>query len=79
MVQYKNNFQRRKNHRVQNNFLLDNPEYHLLYIQLLKEGRVWNSISQYLLGDEANRRAKCLLNGDVDGYKNVRYSDQLYL
>ena len=69
---------RRKNNKYVNNFLIENPEYHLIYLQLLKDARVWNSTSQYWLGAEATRRAKSLVNGDIDGYKIIKYSDQLY-
>ena len=76
----KNNrsFNRKKKNRVIKNFLQENPEYNLLYHQLLKEARVWNSISQYWLANEATRRANCLLKGDIDGYKQVKHSNELY-
>ncbi len=69
---------RRSQSRQSNTFLQDNPEYNLKYNELLKEARVWNNSSQYWLGLEATRRAKCLLNGDVDGYKQVKHSHELY-
>ena len=71
-------FRRKQTHRVSNDFLQKNPEYNLLYLQLLKEARIWNAMSQYWLGSEANRRANCLLKGDIDGYKQVKHSNELY-
>jgi len=68
---------RRHKQHSQNTFLQDNPEYHLKYNELLKEARVWNSEAQYWLSLEATRRAKCLLNGDVDGYKQRKHSHEL--
>ena len=69
---------RRHQHRAQNTFLQDNPEYHAKYYELLKEARVWNNTAQYWLGREADRRAACLLKGDVEGYKLARHSDELH-
>ena len=69
---------RRHHQQPQNTFLQDNPEYHIKYYELLKEARVWNNTAQYWLGQETNRRAACLLNGDIEGYKLVRHSDELY-
>ena len=61
-----------------NNFLEENPEYHLKYYELLKEATIWNNSGQYWLGKEANRRASCLLQGDVLGYEKVIHSDVLH-
>jgi hypothetical protein len=68
---------RRNQHQSQNTFLQDNPEYHIKYYELRKEARVWNNTGQYWLGQEANRRAASLLNGDVDGYNAVKHSHEL--
>ena len=38
--------------RVENNFLNEHPEYHLLYYQLLKQATFWNNSGQYWLGKE---------------------------
>ena len=69
---------RRRHQQSQNTFLQENPQYHIKYYELRKEARVWNNTGQYWLGQEANRRAACLLNGDIEGYKLVRHSDELY-
>ena len=61
----------------QNNFLLENPEYHLKYLELLKESRIWNNSGQYWMGRESMRRANCLLKGDIEGYKQVKHSHEL--
>ena len=68
---------RKKHNQQTNTFILENPEYHLKYIELLKESRVWNNSAQYWLGQEAIRRANCLLRGDVDGYNTVKHSHVL--
>jgi len=68
---------RRSKHRQSNTFLQDNPEYHLKYNELLKEARIWNNSAQYWMSLEAGRRAKCLLNGDIDGYKQAKHSHEL--
>ena len=68
---------RKKQNQQSNSFLLENPEYHLKYNELLKESRIWNNSAQYWLGQEALRRAHCLLRGDVDGYKTVKHSHVL--
>ena len=65
---------RKKRERVENNFLQNNPNYHLEYSILRKEATFWNNSAQYWMGQEATRRAECLLRGDVDGYKTVKHS-----
>jgi hypothetical protein len=52
-------------------FLERNPEHNLTYHRLLKEERMWLGQGQYWLSKEAGRRAKCLLDGDVEGSKVV--------
>ena len=69
---------RRQNKQNYSDFLIKNPEYHLKYIELLKEARVWNSTGQYWLGNESSRRAKCLEKGDVAGYLSFKHSDILF-
>ena len=59
-------------------FLEQNPQYHLKYNELLKEARIWNNSGQYWLGKEANRRANCLLLGDITGYEKVTHSHELH-
>jgi len=68
---------RRHQHQSQNTFLQDNPKYHIKYYALRKEARVWNNTGQYWLGQEANRRAASLLNGDVDSYERQSHSHEL--
>ena len=41
------------------------PEYNLIYQQLLKEARFWNSSGQYWLALESTNKAKQLLNGNI--------------
>ena len=61
-----------------NNFLDENPEYHLKYYELIKEARIWNNSGQYWLGKEATRRANCLHQGDIAGYEKVTHSEELH-
>ena len=59
-------------------FLELNPEYNLKYNELQKEINIWVSSGQYWLAQEAERRAKCLLNGNIDDYEKQTHSDELY-
>jgi hypothetical protein len=52
-------------YKREKNFLEVNGEYHLMYLQFLKDARIWNSTGQYWLGIENTRRAISLLNGNV--------------
>jgi hypothetical protein len=52
-------------------FIEQNSEHHRKYNELLKEERTWLGQGQYWLSKEAGRRAKCLLDGDVEGSKMV--------
>ena len=49
-------------------------EYH----ELLKEAKVWSSKGQVKLAREAERRAHCLLTGNLDGYQNQVHSEHLF-
>ena len=69
---------KRQRQRVQNNFLNENPEYHLLYYQLLKDAKFWNNSGQYWLGKETYQRAQHLLNGEVEQSKKPIQSERLY-
>ena len=55
-----------------------NPEYNVIYHQLRKEARIWNSTGQYWLGRECSRRADALLRGDIGQYTTVKHSHELY-
>ena len=55
-----------------NNYLLE-------YFSLLKEARTWASQGQTRLSMEAERRAKCLLNGNVNEYKKQIHSEHLFV
>jgi len=54
------------------------PEYNVIYHQLRKEARIWNSTGQYWLGKECSRRAEALLRGDIEQYNAVKHSHELY-
>ena len=71
---------RRRNNTptVANTFLQENIEYFIKYHELCKEVRVWNNSGQYWLGKDAERRAQCLLNGDVSGYMQRKKPEDLF-
>ena len=48
------------------------------YHELLKEARVWSSQGQVKLAREAERRAHCLLTGNLDGYQKQVHSEHLF-
>jgi hypothetical protein len=70
---------RRNTYNVSNTFLQDNTGYFITYHELCKEATVWNNSGQYWLGKEAERRAKCLLNGDVNGYMQHKKQEELFI
>ena len=69
---------KKQRERVENNFLNEHPEYHLLYYQLLKQATFWNNSGQYWLGKETYQRAKHLLNGEIEQSKKPIQSERLY-
>ena len=64
--------------RIEEHFLSKNPEYNIIYHTLLKEARVWNSIGQYWLGKDCERRATALLNNNIEEYKIKGKSEELF-
>jgi hypothetical protein len=55
-----------------------NPEYVILYQELLKNENYWRNSGQYFMARECGRRAKCLLNENIDDYKKVTHTEDLY-
>ena len=49
-------------------------EYH----ELLKIARTWDGRGQTKLAREAERRAQCLLTGNLEGYKKQVHSEHLF-
>ena len=49
-------------------------EYH----ELLKESKTWYGQGQVKLAREADRRAQCLLTGNLDGYQKQVHSEHLF-
>jgi|APSaa5957512535_1039671.scaffolds.fasta_scaffold358529_1 hypothetical protein len=68
----------KKNYKRELTLIELNPEYNVIYQQLRKESRIWNSTGQYWLGKECNRRADALLRGDIGQYNTVKHSHELY-
>jgi len=65
-------------YKREKNFLEVNDEYNLMYLQFLKDARIWNSTGQYWLGSENTRRAVALLNGNVDDALKPIRSENAY-
>lgn len=65
-------------HKVKENFLINNPEYNILYQNLLKEARIWNNSGQYWLGREAEKKALALLNGRPDEASTITKTEQFF-
>ena len=55
-----------------------NPEYNLIYQNLLKQERVWRSTGQYFMAKEYERRAVRLLNGDISEAHKAVSTEGLY-
>jgi len=55
-----------------------NPEYLILYNGLLKDETYWRNSGQYFMAQECDRRAKCLLNENIDDYDKVTHTEHLY-
>ena len=64
--------------KTEKHFLENNPKYNVIYYTLLKEARTWNSMGQYWLGKESEKRAKYLLEGDVKSYEKYPKSEDLF-
>ena len=48
------------------------------YHELLKEAKTWSGKGQTKLAREAERRANCLLTGNLDGYQQQVHSEHLF-
>jgi len=68
----------RNSYKREETLIETDASYYVIYTQLRKDARVWNSMAQYWLGDECNRRASALLRGDVEQYNVVKHSNDLY-
>ena len=71
---------RKKRNQFKNetHFFLKEPEYLLKYLELIKNENYWRNSGQYHMAKECERRAKCLLNNDMNGYMNVVHSEKLF-
>ena len=68
----------RKSYKREPTLIETDLEYAIIYHQLRKDARVWNSTGQYWLGKESDRRADALLRGDIGQYIIVKHSHELY-
>jgi len=55
------------------------PKYLILYNELIKNESFWRNSGQYFMARECNRRAKCLLDGNKEGYQQVIHSEDLFI
>jgi hypothetical protein len=53
-------------------------DYMVKYYGLLKEASSWSSQGQVKLAREAERRAHCLLTGNLGGYQKQVHSEHLF-
>ena len=65
-------------YKTEENFIVKNPKYNIIYHALLKEERIWNSMGQYWLSRECSNRAARLLNGDIEDLKYPLKSEELF-
>mgnify|MGYP001163727679 CR=1 FL=1 len=54
------------------------PEYLIIYLDLLKQERIWRNTGQYYLAKVCLGRALQLLNGDITEAHKVVSSEGLY-
>ena len=66
-----------KHNRKEHLFETD-VKYFILYNELLKTERYWRNSGQYFMAQECEKRAKCLLNENIDDYKKVTHTEHLY-
>ena len=55
-----------RNQKPEKHFLEENIDYHIKYIELCKQARVWQNSSQYWLAKECEILATQLLNGSTE-------------
>ena len=63
----------RKKHLFENDI-----QYLILYNELLKTERYWRNNGQYFMAKECERRAKCLLNENIEDYNKITHTEDLY-
>ena len=54
------------------------PLYLVKYLDMIKQEEYWRNSGQYFMARECERRAKCLLNENIDDYKKVTHTEDLY-
>ena len=66
-----------RNNRKEHLFEKD-VKYLILYNELLKTERHWRNSGQYFMARECERRAKCLLNENIEDCNKVTNTEHLY-
>ena len=69
---------RKNNNRREKNFLETDFDSMLLYQNLLKNETYWRNNGQYFIAKEYEKRAKLLLNGDIENASLVVKTEGLY-
>jgi len=55
-----------------------NPEYLILYLDMLKQERCWRTQGQYYMARECQRRASNLKNEKINDYNSYQKTENLY-
>jgi len=55
-----------------------NPEYLVIYNELMKQHRFWNSSGQYFMARECGSKAKQLLSENLEGFNQSVKPEGLY-
>lgn len=59
-------------------YFLQQPEYLILYLDMLKQERYWRTQGQYYMARECYRRAINLVQGKIDEYNKYTKTENLY-
>ena len=69
---------RRNNNRTKKHFFETDSQSMLLYQNLLKNEKYWRNNGQYYIAKEYEKRAKLLLNGDIENASLVVKTEGMY-
>ena len=65
-------------HKIDSKIGIADNDNMIKYYELLKEASSWYGQGQVKLAREAERRAQCLLTGNLDGYQKQVHSEHLF-
>ena len=70
---------KKRNNRSRKKHLFEtNPEYLILYLDMLKQEKYWRTQGQYYMARECQRRAINLKNEKIDEYNSYLKTENLY-